>query len=161
MKGVKVTVDRVSEVLQAISRLVAKDVLVGVPESETERKDDAPINNATLAYIHEYGSPAANIPARPFLIPGIANAQGKVLERFKQAATSALDGNAQRADRQLDMAGQEAADSVQLKINSGPFKELSERTLEERERRGVTRVNPLIDTGQLRNSITYVVRKKK
>lgn len=160
MKGVKVTVDRVSEVLQAISRLVAKDVLVGVPESKTERKDDEPINNATLAYIHEFGSPAANIPARPFLMPGIANAQDKVTERFKKAATAALDGNSQKADQQLNQAGLVAADAVQVKINTGPFKELSERTIDERERRGRTGTKPLIDTGQLRNSITYVVRKK-
>ena len=54
-------------------------------------------------------------------------------------------------------AGMEASASVKNKIDSNVPPELSERTLAARKRRGVTRTDTLVDTGQFRNSITYVV----
>ena len=67
---VRVTRDRVSEVLSAVTKLVGREVLVGIPEDNTERVNGDEATNAQLGYVHEFGSPAKNIPARPFLIPG-------------------------------------------------------------------------------------------
>ncbi|MNT50592.1 hypothetical protein D3C72_1875180 [compost metagenome] len=57
-------------------------------------------------------------------------------------------------------AGMTASNSVKAKINSNIRPELAESTLEARRQRGVTRENTLVDTGQLRNSVTYVIRNK-
>jgi hypothetical protein len=57
-------------------------------------------------------------------------------------------------------AGLIAESSVRKKINEGPFEPLAPKTLQERKRRGRTGEKPLIDTGQLRNSVTYVIRPK-
>lgn len=61
-----------------------KEVLIGIPMSTTERPDGE-ITNAELGYIHEYGAPEANIPARPFLIPGVESVKGKALELMKKS----------------------------------------------------------------------------
>lgn len=174
-----VKTDRVNEVIKAIGALTKMDVLVGVPESETERESQDEPNNATLAYIHEHGSPARNIPARPFLVPGVADAKGKYRPRLIKAAQLALDGKTKDALKQLDAAGIEAEQGAKSKINSGDFVPLSDATLRARAARGrkgakaelarresglpagTDLAKPLIDTGQLRNSITHIVREKK
>ncbi len=154
-------VDRLKEVLQSISGLVDKQVLVGIPDSAPERQDDEPIGNAAIGYIQETGSPANNLPARPFLVPGVAAAEPKTLPKLQQAFEAALDGDLSRADKRMAGAGLEAQNSVRARINSGISPELKESTLANRRRRGRTGTVPLIDTGQLRNSITYVIRKRK
>ena len=73
---------------------------------------------------------------------------------------AALDGDVQQVGRRLNRAGIVAASAVKAKINSNIQPALSERTLADRRQRGVTRENTLVDTGQYRNSITYVVRDK-
>ena len=57
-------------------------------------------------------------------------------------------------------AGLIAQNSVKATITAGEgFAPLAESTLAARKRRGVSRTKPLIDTGSLLNSITYVIRK--
>lgn len=157
--GVKTTRDDVERILQSMRLLTSVDVLVGIPAANAARREKGePINNAQLGYIHENGAPKANIPARPFLIPGIRNARPKVIPKFKAAAEAVLRGDLGAASRALHSAGLTGQNEVRAVINAGPPPPLSERTLEARRRRGRTGDVPLIDTGQLRNSITYVLR---
>ncbi|WCM21363.1 hypothetical protein NDK50_07920 [Paraburkholderia bryophila] len=157
--GASVTQDNFAAIIRAISDIAKKDVLVGIPDSAPDRKD-GPISNAQIGYILETGSPAKNIPARPFLVPGVVAVQGEIADRLGKAADAALDGSSQAAERQLTSAGITAENSVKQKINSNIQPELADSTLEARRRRGVTRENTLVDTGQLRNSVTHVVRNK-
>lgn len=169
--------DNMGTLLSALRQLRDSEVLVGYPDDNesagikgkgagstdrkaVEGKSSEPITNAALAYIHDNGSPAMNIPARPFLKPGIRDAGDKIAHRHKDAAIAALDGNTQRVEANLQAAGIEAVSSVKAKIRSGPFKALSKRTLAARKRRGVTRTKPLLDTLQMLNATNYVVRTK-
>ncbi len=179
MKGLSVKVDRVGSVLKAIKSLAERDVLVGVPDPKTDRKSGEPITNAQLAYIHDNGSPVNNIPARPFMRPGIKDAQDKIDLRMKKAAEAALSGSPSGVDNELASAGLVAQNSIKSKINSGDFVPLALSTLRARAARGrkgakaelesraagnppnPENARPLIDTGQMRNAITYVVRNKK
>lgn len=158
--GVKMTKDNVSVVLRSIQQLASNEVLIGIPASTTERQDGEPINNATIGYIQETGSPVNNLPARPFLVPGVESAQKAATDELKKGADDAMDGNAQAADKALHRAGIVASNAVKAKINSGISPELAGSTLAARRRRGRTGTTPLIDTGSLRNAITYVLRKK-
>ena len=158
--GVEVTNDRMSELLRAMSDLVTSDVLVGVPAETTDRSAGQPINNATLGYIHEHGAPAAGIPARPFLIPGVAAVEDKVAEQLKKGAQAALQGDDRAVQQRLHAAGLVAETSVKNTINAGVEPALAESTVQNRARRGRTGTVPLIDTGKLRNSITHVIRKR-
>lgn len=161
--GVIVIVDRFAAVVAGINTLASTRVMVGVPSSRAGRKVDKgkggeTVNNAILAYVHDNGSPEAGIPARPFMMPGIANAKEKITKALENAATAALDGNPARVTREYHRAGLAAMVSIKLKITTGPFIPLKPATLAARRRRGVTRTKPLIDTGGLINSIGYVIQ---
>lgn len=181
MKGLTVKVDRMRELVQQINKLTSKAVFVGVPSAEAGREagadeEEGPINNAALAYIHENGAPEANIPARPFLASGIEEGRTAIEGRLKKAADEALMGKRGNVDSAMEKVGQTAQSAVRRKINSGAFEPLADSTLRARARRGrkgakeelerrakgeapgTADAKPLIDTGQLRNSITYVVR---
>lgn len=145
--------------LAGLTSLPSTDVLVGIPQEKGARQGE-PISNALIGYLMETGMPASNVPARPFLYPGVDAARSPVTKYLKQGAAYALEGNAAGVDRAMNAAGSSAASSVQRKLTAGPFQPLAASTLAARRRRGRTGTRPLIDTGQLRRAITYVVRKK-
>lgn len=159
----KVIKDQSATLLKALQDMASKRVLIGVPASEAARQDDAVIGNAQLAYIHENGSAAANIPARPFLVPGVKKAGDKAAAILKKAAADVFDRKAS-IDKGLNAAGLVAQTSVKMTIRAGEgFAPLKPGTLAARRRKGAKGAKgdkPLIRTGQLLNSISYVVRSK-
>lgn len=154
-----------AKILKASLPLFKKDVLVGVPNESPKRKAEGeavgPMNNATLAYIHDNGSPAANIPARPFMQPGIASAKERIVSTLLAGAKANIAGNTEAIENALHKTGLIAQAQIRSKINEGIAPELAPRTLAARRARGRTGTKPLIDTGQLRNSINYVIRENK
>src|SRR5260364_229664 len=116
--------------------LVHKEVLVGIPADAPERQEEDEPGNAALGYLHETGSPARNIPARPFLVPGVRSAQKRINRYFEQSASAALDGHMEQVDKALHRAGLAAQNAVRAKKTEGPFKPLAESTLQARARRG-------------------------
>lgn len=157
------TFDGLGKLTKALKELGKRKVLVGVPAEKAQRKPEpgepalGP-NNAMLAYVHNYGSPAQNIPARPFMEPGIKAAKPQIVKRFKDAATAGVEGKLDTADKNLDAAGIEASASIKNEIGSNIPPPLAPATLAARRRRGRTGTLTLQDTGQMRNSITYVVK---
>lgn len=189
----KVTSDKLDDLRLAIRELAAHEVLVGFPDETADRKDDtgemhggkailgakSEITNAALGYIHDKGSPEANIPARPFMIPGIKAVEERIGAALLGAAKAVLRDPSTDVQARLHRVGITAATGIKRKLNEGIPPPLSERTLRERARKGregamwelawrdagapagLELAKPLIDTGQLRNAITYVVRKRK
>jgi hypothetical protein len=182
--------DDVPTVVAAINELVGKEVLVGIPDSSTDRDQEEaqPITNATLGYIHENGAPEANIPARPFLIPGVEKAEEPALERLKKAAQVTMRGDSKSADKYLNDAGIIASNSVKKMFWDNDWPPLQPATVANRHRKRGTKgmrdaeqkyleliaqgmspadaqsaagIQPLVDTAQLRNSVTYILRKAK
>ena len=134
-------------------------VLVGVPQEDSQRKESAPINNATLMAMNEFGSPAGNIPARPVMSIGIRKAQEQIAEQFKLVVQKTFSDGLSALNTYYNRAGIIASNSIKKVINSqegidGP----SEATLAARKAQGFSGTKALIVTGQLRNSITYVVK---
>ena len=153
--GMQMITDALPDLLRRLAAVAQRDVLVGVPAGEA--RDDGP-SNAEIGYQNEFGSPANNIPTRPHLLPGVAAVQDKVAARLTQAADAAASGRVSDAERHLHAAGLLAQNSVRRTLTTTAYRPLSERTLAERRARGRTGTKPLIDTGQYRRSITYVVR---
>lgn len=158
--GVKVIRDDWKKVRDSILALADSQVLVGIPADRAQRKDNEPINNAEIGYIMENGSPDANIPARPHLIPGVKKAQPFTVKMFREAALAAMVGNHTKVLQCYHAAGLNAVNEVRAKITTGPFIPLSPRTIAARRARGRKGTAPLIDTGQYRRNQTYVVRKR-
>ena len=130
----------------------------------------------------ENGSPAANIPPRPWLAPGVENASKKIADRYEKTANAAFDGDKQAVMKGLNSIGLIAQSSVRDKIAAGPFVPLAASTLRARARRragshrgfgagvelerraqgeaaGTEWAKPLIDTGSFLRAVTYVIRK--
>jgi hypothetical protein len=93
------------------------------------------------------------------LVPGVKAASAKCAEVLKSFAKKAITGQA-TIDQGLNAAGLIAQSSVKKRIQQGEgFAPLAESTLEARARKGKSGTKPLIRTGQLLNSVTYVVRE--
>jgi hypothetical protein len=155
------SVNKLPEFLENVKKMSEKCVMVGVPHDKDSRTDGKE-TNAQVAMLQEFGSGAKNIPPRPFLIPGIKMAQKEVAEILKDGAKNALHGGS--IEVALNKAGLIGQNHVKDQIRNGDFKPLAKSTLEarrDRRKNGRAGTKPLIDTGQLLNSITYVVRENE
>lgn len=159
--GVFIVRDELSFFVDGLARLLQQEVLVGVPAARGSRDSklgDGTVNNAMLAYIHNFGSPEQNIPQREFMSPGIRAAKDRIASYLRQAGEYSLRNDQAGVDRAFHAAGLTAQLSIRDKIQDGPFQALSERTLAARRRKGRTGEKPLLDTSQMRSSINYVIR---
>jgi len=159
--SLKVTSDFTETFNRTIEKFKNDAVLIGVPEADTTRNENDAITNAALLAIAEFGSPANNIPPRPVLAIGIRKAAPEIAEQFKQAAIKSLKIGFSALSVYYNRAGIIASNSVKKVINDqegieGP----AESTIRSRLSRGFKGTKALIVTGQLRNSITYVVKAR-
>lgn len=155
-----VTEDNTKDFNDMIKRFKNDMVLVGVPQADAERKEEnAPINNATLLAINEFGSPINNIPARPVMAIGIRNAQIEIAAQYKLAVKNAFKQGLDALSIYYNRIGIIASNSIKKAINSQTdIDPPSEATLAARRATGFKGTKALIVTGQLRNSITYIVK---
>lgn len=164
--GLNVLADNAAGVVESLKELADMDVLVGIP-ADAAARDDSPISNAELGYLHSTGATVVidgqtvTLPPRPFLDMGIEDTRPRTTAHLKSAAVAALDGNSDGALRELESAGQIARDGAKAVIGSGDrLHPLSEKTLQRREAEGIPGDKPLFAHGYLLRSINYVVRKK-
>jgi len=153
-------IDKLNDV---VKRFRSDKVLVGIPQDENSRHDenhDQEINNASLLAINHFGSPAQNIPARPVMSIGIKKAQEQIAEQFKICAQKVWTEGFEALDKYYERAGIIASNSVKKVINSqNGIKPPSQATLASRKSAKFPGKKALIVTGQMRNAITYVVKK--
>lgn len=161
--AVKITVDRIALFKAAMQALDDAEVLVGIPsDSEKNTRSDAPETNAEIGFTNEFGEPSMNIPERPFLLPGVNNAMPAnekiMLDAAKSIMTLSGDPVA-TVDNALNSVGLNSQQEVQKQIVEGSYQPLSKYTLAQRNARGFKGTKPLIETGSLKGSITFVVKK--
>lgn len=175
--------DLVDEMVKHVTNLTETQVLVGVPQATAGRLaekeggravgmlssapdggEDIANNNAALAYIHNFGAPEANIPARPFLVPGIQDAIPRLHTPLKQAAIATLNRRPADVMKALHAVGLICQNAVRRKITIGPFVPLAPSTVKgrmakhpHRKAASASDMKPLIDTGRLRQAQTYAI----
>jgi hypothetical protein len=176
------TVDNWAKVSASINKLASTSVMVGIPADKAAR--NGPVSNAVIGYVQEHGDPALGIPARPFLVPGVASVnQSSTIPGLKAAGVAALAGDQAKVIKQYTIIGQRAADAVRTTIRNRIPPPLKPGTLLGRlrrkdkyqkaakgsARRGKLRAAalagsegdiPLLDTGSLMRSVTFVIRRK-
>ena len=171
---------------ESLEAMLSQEVLVGFPEDGDAREDSKEPTNAQLAYIHDQGAPEANIPQREFMRPGIESVQTEITDLLGKTAAKALrGGSADDVETGLTQVGFKAANGIKRTINEGIPPPLSDATLRQRmrsgrkngagARKGAAReldrrwdgeapsteyAKPLVDTAQMRNAVTFVIRKK-
>ena len=152
------------KLIKEIKFIKENEVYVGIPQDKSVRKKQDGITNAELLFIHTNGSPINNIPSRPVIEPAIKNDRERISKMMKKSARFAFEGNFGEAIRQLKlvgMRGQNVSKAWFTNPDNG-WPENSPLT-KERKMKGKPEgyePHPLIDTGQLRNSISYFVKTK-
>ena len=136
-------------VQQALREVMSDSfVLVGIHEDKSQRSGGE-INNATLGAVHEFGTD--NIPARPWLNPGVASGEKEYLNIIERTLN-----NGEELDVALERIGVVAVGKVQKYMRDLRTPPNKPSTI---KRKGSS--NPLIDTGVLRQSVTYKVTRGK
>lgn len=116
---------------------------------------------SNFASAHIIPAHTVTLTPRPFLEPGIVKAKDDIAAQMKKAGKAALNGKPADIEKAMMSAGLIAQRSAQAIISDGEgLAPLAESTLASRRSRGRSGDKPLLDTGQLRNSIVYVIRKK-
>lgn len=110
------------------------------------------LTNAQLASIHEFG--LGNAPARPFVRPPFVQHRSEYLELLRAGYRDAFTKNDPNAFRRvLGLVGQKMAADIKAYVTQGNnLAPLAQSTI---DRKGSSR--PLVDTGQMVNSISYAV----
>jgi len=181
-------IDTTNTLKQILDDLAKKQVYVGIPEG-SERPDDKgqPITNAELLYVQSHGvrrkemrdemnpkvesgempyskayqmwlqthgSPLWQIPPRPVLEPAIEHHKGEIAGQLKKATDMALNGG--DPEPELHKAGMMAQNFARGWFTN-PANGWPPNAPATIERKGSDR--PLIDTGELRKAITYVIEE--
>lgn len=141
---IKTIQDNVRILTQQLTDLARKEVAAGVPET-APAKDG--ISQAYIAAIHEFGSPKNNIPKRSFL----ASTLDENLDKYANILTNEMNGNLVKGSfiPSLKKLAIVVQNDVLAKFTNNNWESLKHRD-----------GNPLIDTGELRQSIRGIVRNK-
>lgn len=183
------TRDRMEALRNVVTGMQKLKVYVGIPEDGSTRKDSSEVSNAELAYMHTHGvrqqsmiddmqgsldsgtsyskahqmyiqangSPLWKSPPRPIIEPAIENSKDKIAEQFSKAITKDLDGDEEGAKAQLEITGMLGQNIVRAWFVD-PKNQWPENSPKTIAAKGSDR--PLIDKGELRKAITYVVGDK-
>ena len=172
-----------------LEALTKKEVFVGIPQEEAGRPGGDAVNNAELLYlhtngvrssgmraemqpninsgmkysaahslyVHTHGSPAYAVPPRPVLEPSIRDSKEAIGKQIAGAYRAAMHGDMIGAERGLELAGMVAQNAAHAWFENpnNKWPPNSARTI---KAKGSD--SPLIDTGEMRKSITYVIRDK-
>ncbi len=136
-----------------INELKEGQVFVGFPEGEETHTgtDGESADMALIAAYNEFGT--STTPARPFLKQSVENNQDKIKNMCEQISKELVNGKT--AEQCLKELGTFGVGLVQDTITNGSFEPNSPETI---KKKGSD--HPLIDTGQMRQAVHYVIRKK-
>lgn len=179
---VTITRDLTDDIIKSLKDLANKTVCVGIPEEEDtvhdgianaellyihtngirdksmirgmqHDLDTIPYSQAHELYVHEHGSPLWHSPPRPVLEPAMENNKEKIAELMKDAANVALDGeNVTPALNEVGMQGQ----NIARDWFTDPRNKWAPNSEDTIKRKGSDK--PLIDSGEMRKAITYVIK---
>lgn len=164
----KTTAD--DRVWQAVRRRIAgigrgPAVKVGIVGDKAEEEHDdgegGSITNAELGAIHELGAPSVGIPARSFIVRTFEVKRDELVAIQKKLARALFLGTT-TVERALGLIGAWGAGAIKATITQQDIPPpLQPATIAARKRRfGKASTKPLVASGQLVNSITWVMDKE-
>lgn len=139
-----------ARIVENVRSMGLNNVEVGLPDGG--QHSDTDLSMHELGMVHEYGSPTRNIPARPFIEPPIKDNVEKYKRMMRDQALKLIFRRT-TLNNALSLVGEAGKADIQKYMLSANFTPLSAATI---ERKGSSK--PLIDTGQMRNAITYEVK---
>lgn len=142
------TPDRALRELERIAKAMKKggsSVRVGLPKGSNAYPDGTSV--IMVGAVHEFGSPKMGVPQRSYLRTTVIENRKKYKTLMAKLSKQIVDGNKTKKQA-LGLIGLKVQGDVQKKITDIDTPPLKDRD-----------GNPLIDTGHLRQSITYEVPK--
>ena len=119
-----------------------------------QKHDESSLTVFQIGMIHEFGVPEKNIPRRSFIRVPIENAM-KDLVNLIETNHKKVEDNSMSAKVALDRLGIQAQNIIKQSFRNNDWKPLNPKTI---KRKGSS--TPLIDTGQLIGSISYIVENE-
>lgn len=159
------------DILKQIKALRHMAVKAGITEKKGEKEVDG-VTIAQYAVYNEYGVPSKSgkklwrIPPRPFITGWAENRTGEIKvikeRHFKNVSEGKMD-----AEQAINAVGVDAVSGIQRYIMTGSFKENSDVTVNGSKpgKDGKQFIKPkksnrpLIDTGAMKNAVSYEVVK--
>lgn len=132
-----------------LEELAGKQVRIGFQRGETTEEDGTDI--CDVAAWNELGT--SNMPSRPFLRKSVDENEAKI-NNFVQSQKQRLV-RGESAEQILKEIGIFQKDLIQEKITEGSFEPNAPSTI---SKKGSNK--PLIDTGRMRQSVNFVIKKK-
>lgn len=135
----------------AIKELDSKQVKVGYfPTSRYP--DGKPV--AGVAVVQEFGSVSRRIPPRPFFRPAVDGSRQMQRDAIAAAVRRAVSGR-QTVEQGMEQLGAAVVGEIQKAISELDSPPLADSTI---RRKGNSK--PLVDTGMMLQSVTYVVESR-
>lgn len=148
---------KVIQRVAAFDDVVLKVGLVGDKAEQSVDEADPSFTMVQLAGVHEYGAAIQQswgvliIPARPFIRPTLAVNEVPYTRALARLSTQILEGK--RTARQgLGLIGERIVADIRARIRAGIAPENAASTVARKKS-----TTPLVDTGRLIQSISYVV----
>ena len=144
-------------VIKNVTALSSKSLVVGVLQNAGKEEDGTDL--VDVAIWNEYGTRDGHIPARPFL--SIATDENKAKwQKLTEGAANAVIDRKMPVDQALEIIGSQMAGDVQMVIgDKSKLKPNRPATIRAKSKKGKIGDAPLIDTGRLRQSIHFDIRK--
>lgn len=152
--------------MRRLDVLKKTEITVGI-HGKDERRDGGTgeVNNVAVGAIHEFGAPSAGVPKRSWLRSTIDKNHDAILDEMDGVIDAVAQGG--RPSTLVRELGLQVVEVVREGIRSGIAPPLSEATVKRRRgklsggrpanKRFGARETPLIDTGQMIQSIKAVV----
>ena len=135
--------------MQQIKELSELEVRIGFQQGEAQEDDGTDI--CDIAAWNELGT--ANIPSRPFLRKSVDENEQAINDFLKDEMAMLKNGTS--AEQILKEIGIFQKGLIQEKIRNGDYVPNAVSTIRKKGS-----AQPLIDTGRMRQSVNYVIKKK-
>ena len=145
-------------IIKNVTALSSKSIAVGVLQN-AGKEEDGKTDLVDVAIWNEYGTRDGHIPARPFLSIATDENQRK-WQGLSEGAERMVVDRKMPADQALEIIGNQMAGDIQMVIgDKSKLKPNKPATIRAKSKNGKVGDAPLIDTGRLRQSIHFEIRK--
>lgn len=184
--NVAITKDLTKDIKESLKELASKNVCVGIPQEANTLDENGKITQAQKLYVHthgvrdtemqramqhdmdkgtpyskahelfvhENGSPLYNIPPRPILEPAIEDSKEEIAEEMSKVIEAGMEGK--NVTPELHKVGF-LAENAAKEWFKNPDNKWAANSPVTVKRKGSDQ--PLIDSGELREKITHVIRE--
>ena len=156
---------RVKNVLKSVEQSKSY-VIAGVVGAGAAKDEGGGMTSGSLALIHEFGAPAAGIPARPFVMASFRKHKAEYVKALGKLVENVVQGKMDY-EQGLGMIGARMAYDMKAYVTQGPQipPPNAPAVLRRKLEAGSWKKTPggaprtLVDTGRMVGSLTWVVRK--